>query len=93
MAPERFPDPHADRYKRSSYRAYDGRLAECYDDYWALRVFRGEVMDGFVLEQIGADPASLDILDVGCATGRLLDRLAAASAPCPGPRTPSTRSR
>lgn len=80
MSPRRLPDDLDDRYKRSSYRAYDGRLADCYDDYWALRIFRGEVMDGFVLEQLGAELPALAVLDVGCATGRLLDRLAAAGA-------------
>ena len=80
MAARRRPDGLDDRYKRSSRRAYDGRLADCYDRYWALRIFRGEVMDGFVLDRLGADLESLAILDVGCATGRLLDRLAAAGA-------------
>ncbi|MBN2170641.1 MAG: class I SAM-dependent methyltransferase [Candidatus Krumholzibacteriota bacterium] len=80
MPEGRRPDGLDDRYKRSSYRAYDGRLADRYDTYWALRVFRGEIMDGFVLDQLGADLGSLAILDVGCATGRLLDRLAAAGA-------------
>ena len=37
-------------------------------------------MDDFVLDVIGHSVASLSILDVGCATGRLLERLAEAGA-------------
>ncbi len=37
-------------------------------------------MDEFVLDALGQDVASSAILDVGCATGRLLERLAEAGA-------------
>jgi ubiquinone/menaquinone biosynthesis C-methylase UbiE len=69
-----------DRYKASSLRAYDDRLPRRYDDAIALRVLRPTVMDDFVVEAFGSGIAELAFLDVGCATGRLLKRLAAAGA-------------
>jgi SAM-dependent methyltransferase len=67
-----------DRYKASSLRSYNDRLPERYDDRLLARVFPVGVMDEFVLAELRGELPSLRILDVGCATGRLLGRLAAA---------------
>lgn len=71
--------PH-DRYKASSFRAYNDKLPGRYDTSIAVRFFRPSTMDDFVLDALGQDVAASAILDVGCATGRLLERLAEAGA-------------
>ncbi len=80
VAPESRAEGPFDRYKASSYRAYNDKLPERYDTSIAVRLFRVSAMDDFVLGQLGPDLGALAILDVGCATGRLLDRLASAGA-------------
>jgi SAM-dependent methyltransferase len=71
--------PH-DRYKASSFRAYNEKLPGKYDTSIAVRFFRPSTMDDFVMDALGQDVAASAILDVGCATGRLLERLAEAGA-------------
>jgi ubiquinone/menaquinone biosynthesis C-methylase UbiE len=67
-----------DRYKASSYRSYNGRMVSRYDT-WPYAKY-GPLVDGAMIDALGPDFASLRILDVGCATGRLLVRLAEAGA-------------
>ncbi len=76
MVPVAFTKP--DRYKASSYRAYNGKMPSCYDTaIWS----RGAAsIDRAIIEKLGASIGALRILDVGCATGRLLDHLAEAGA-------------
>ena len=78
MKPETDSAEPYDRYKTSSLKAYDVKLPERYDTSLAVRFLRVSVMDDFVLDDLGSEVPSLSILDVGCATGRLLNRLAAA---------------
>jgi ubiquinone/menaquinone biosynthesis C-methylase UbiE len=66
------------RYRESNLKAYDGPLAERYDDWLPVRLLRVEEMDQFVIDAIDGDVSGLAILDVGCGTGRLLGRLAEA---------------
>ena len=69
-----------DRYKASSYRAYNEKLPERYDTGLIIRLLGVESMDDFVMDVLGTDVADLELLDVGCATGRLLERLAESGA-------------
>lgn len=69
-----------DRYKASSLRAYNEKLTERYDASLAVRLLRVAAMDDFVLDVLGARVSDSSILDVGCATGRLLQRLADSGA-------------
>lgn len=76
VEPATFRKP--DRYKASSYRSYNGKMPSCYDTaIWS----RGAAsIDRAIIEKLGASICSPRILDVGCATGRLLDHLAEAGA-------------
>jgi ubiquinone/menaquinone biosynthesis C-methylase UbiE len=78
VAPER--PGGLDRYRASNLRAYNEKLPDRYDTSPAVRFFRPSRMDDFVLDALGQDIAGYAILDVGCATGRLLERLAKAGA-------------
>jgi len=66
----------SDRYKASSFNAYNFKLPRRYDHSIAVKVFRVSVMDDFVLDELGDEIGRVNILDVGCATGRLLDSIA-----------------
>jgi ubiquinone/menaquinone biosynthesis C-methylase UbiE len=69
-----------DRYKASSLKAFEGSLADRYDTSLLVRLLDLTVMDDFVVDALGKEVAELAILDVGCGTGRLLERLAGAGA-------------
>jgi ubiquinone/menaquinone biosynthesis C-methylase UbiE len=65
-----------DRYKRSSYRAYNWKMPRIYDSCIWLKLGKVELLDETVLREASSDDPSLRILDIGCATGRLLYKLA-----------------
>jgi ubiquinone/menaquinone biosynthesis C-methylase UbiE len=67
-----------DRYKASSYRSYNFKMPACYDT--AIWSRGAPQIDQMILEQLGPAIGSLQILDVGCGTGRLLKCLADAGA-------------
>jgi ubiquinone/menaquinone biosynthesis C-methylase UbiE len=70
----------SDRYKASSYRAYNFRLPDRYDSCFWLWFCQVRRWDDAVAAELGPQIGALRILDVGCATGRLLLRLAEAGA-------------
>ncbi len=67
-----------DRYKASSYRSYNFKMPSRYDT--AIWSMGAPSIDRAIIEKLEHDIGSLRILDVGCATGRLLDQLAASGA-------------
>jgi ubiquinone/menaquinone biosynthesis C-methylase UbiE len=69
-----------DRYKASSYRAYNREMPERYDRSFWMTFCQMSLLDHLVVEKLRPDIASLRILDVGCATGRSLSALAGAGA-------------
>ena len=69
-----------DRYKISSYRAYNFRLPTRYDSSFWMTFCQTALLDRTIIAELGRGIASVAILDVGCATGRLLSNLAAAGA-------------
>ena len=69
-----------DRYKASSYRSYNFAMPASYDRCIWLRLCQVALWDRTMVRSLGSDLGSLRILDVGCATGRLLEQLAEAGA-------------
>lgn len=69
-----------DRYKASSYQAYNWKMPSHYDSSFWMKIFQVALWDRAVISEILPDIVSVRILDVGCATGRLLCSLAKAGA-------------
>ncbi len=65
-----------DRYKRSSYYAYNWKMPQTYDSCIWMKVGKIDLLDEAVLYEMSGNDRSVRILDVGCATGRLLFKLA-----------------
>ncbi len=65
-----------DRYKRSSYRSYNWKVPRIYDSCIWMKLGKVELLDEAVLHEIESEDLSARILDIGCATGRLLYKLA-----------------
>jgi len=69
-----------DRYKASSYRSYNFKMPSRYDSYRWMKCCQVALWDRVVVDELRPRIASLRILDLGCATGRLLEQLARAGA-------------
>lgn len=69
-----------DRYKASSYRSYNFTLPSRYDSCFWQKFCQTSLWDRTLVQEFDWCNPSLRILDVGCATGRLLARLAEAGA-------------
>ena len=69
-----------DRYKANGYRAYNSKMPEIYDNCIWAKVFHISLWDENIIVEIGNNMSSARILDVGCATGRLLYKLATKGA-------------
>lgn len=69
---------HYDKYKRSSYESYNFKMPDVYDSNFWMKFFKNDEWDNEVVSQLGESLQSVKVLDVGCATGRLLNRMAKA---------------
>jgi ubiquinone/menaquinone biosynthesis C-methylase UbiE len=69
-----------DRYKASSYQSYNFKMPSRYDECIWLKLCQTPLWDRTLVQELRPNIGSLRILDVGCATGRLLERLAEAGA-------------
>ena len=69
-----------DRYKASSYRSYNDKMLSRYDTCLWQRFCQTALWDRTVVEELLTSNGRLRILDVGCATGRLLEQLTTAGA-------------
>ena len=67
-----------DRYKASSYRSYNFKMPLRYDT--CIWMKSAPLVDRTIVQELLPHIRSLRILDIGCATGRLLERLAEAGA-------------
>ena len=75
---EKPPFGKYDRYKASSYKAYNFKMPERYDTMFWIRLFRLCSLHQEITNELNGDLSKLHILDVGCATGRLLSQFAQA---------------
>jgi ubiquinone/menaquinone biosynthesis C-methylase UbiE len=69
-----------DRYKASSYRSYNAKMPLRYDASIWVKFCQAALWDRTLVQDLRPHIGSLRILDVGCATGRLLERFAEAGA-------------
>jgi ubiquinone/menaquinone biosynthesis C-methylase UbiE len=70
----------SDPYKLDSYNTYNYKCHESYDSCIWLRVLGVRRWDELVIDELMPRISSLDLLDVGCASGRLLVALGEAGA-------------
>ncbi len=68
------------KYKSSNYRTYNYRVLETYDNCIWIPIFKINDSDKSIVHDIQDNISNIHILDVGCATGRLLETLARAGA-------------
>ena len=76
-------DPHfakPDRYKLDSYKTYNFKWTHTYDSCVLLPLFGISRWDASVVKELTPGIDSVDILDAGCATGRLIAALYDAGA-------------
>ncbi len=78
--PDQIAPKKYDRWKRSGMRTYDRKWAVNYDSCIFWKIFSADKFDAAAMEQLPAKLDNLRILDVGCATGRLLESLIKAGA-------------
>ena len=69
-----------DRYKACSFQAFNFKWPDRYDSIIWLRLGKWDEWDREIVAELQPNLSSLRILDVGCATGRLLVSLAKAGA-------------
>jgi ubiquinone/menaquinone biosynthesis C-methylase UbiE len=65
-----------DRYKVSSYQTYNQRAPARYDRSIYLKLFQVDRWDRAIVQEVPPPREEARVLDVGCATGRLLRRMA-----------------
>ncbi|MBN1634823.1 MAG: class I SAM-dependent methyltransferase [Ignavibacteria bacterium] len=68
------------RYKVSNYRTYNDKVLDTYDNCIWIPIFKLKDIDRSVVQELRDDIDKIHILDVGCATGRLLGTLSLAGA-------------
>lgn len=69
-----------DNYKANSYRSYNFKMPSRYDSCYWMKFCQTPLWDQTLIEELQPVSGSHRILDVGCATGRLLESLYRAGA-------------
>ena len=69
-----------DRYKLSSYHAYNTKMPGYYDSAYFIRLGKIRHWYETIINSLTLESADLKILDVGCGTGTLLAELAKSGA-------------
>jgi ubiquinone/menaquinone biosynthesis C-methylase UbiE len=70
----------SDRYKKSTYRAFNWKMPPIYDNLIWMKLCQVDTWDQTIISEIDRSISSCRILDVGCATGRVLYKLAESGA-------------
>jgi len=68
------------KYKSSNYRTYNFKVPDKYDNSIWIPIFKINELDKSIVSDLQNEISDIHILDVGCATGRLLEVLALAGA-------------
>ncbi|WP_340114212.1 class I SAM-dependent methyltransferase [Maribellus mangrovi] len=68
------------RYKASNYQTYNDKVLDTYDNCIWIPIFKLKEIDQSVVQELQDDLDKIHILDIGCATGRLLETLSLAGA-------------
>jgi len=68
------------KYKSSNYRTYNYKVLDTYDNCIWIPIFKIKEVDQSVVQELRDDIDKIHILDIGCATGRLLETLSLAGA-------------
>lgn len=69
-----------DRYKANGYRAYNWKMPAIYDQCIWMKILSISNWDQFIISEIDKNISLSRILDVGCATGRILFKLGSKGA-------------
>ena len=69
-----------DKYKADSYHSYNFKMPSRYDSCYWMKFCQTPLWDQTLIEELHPISGSHRILDVGCATGRLLEHLYKAGA-------------
>ncbi|MFB6341135.1 class I SAM-dependent methyltransferase [Saccharicrinis sp. FJH62] len=68
------------RYKISNYLTYNAKVLDTYDNSIWIPIFKLKEIDQSVVLELKDEIDKIHILDIGCATGRLLETLSLAGA-------------
>jgi len=68
------------KYKVSNYQTYNDKVLDTYDNCIWISIFKIKEMDQSVVQELQDNIDKIHILDIGCATGRLLETLSLAGA-------------
>lgn len=74
------PKKDWDRHKKSSYHTYNYKMPGKYDSILAFKIWPADKWDKMVTENLPGPINRIAILDIGTASGRLLEKLVSAGA-------------
>lgn len=73
-------DKRINKYRISNYKTYNKKVLDTYDNCIWIPIFKIKEADRSVVRELRDDIDKIHIIDIGCATGRLLETLSLAGA-------------